>query len=78
MQKLSKAVKLNQQMHLDKNHLCSIKGIVFFTAYLRMTIPEYTKNQLLKKQRAIPSVKASYNIRCEEWISSTWGFRENT
>lgn len=65
-------------MHFDKNHLCSIKGIVFFTAYLQMTIPEYTEKQLLKKLKAIHSAKPCYNIRCEEWIFSTWGFREKT
>lgn len=49
MQKLSKAVKLNQQTHFDKKHLCCIKGTVFFTAYLQLTIPAYTEKQLLKK-----------------------------
>lgn len=49
MQKLYKAVKLNQQMYLDKNHLCSIKRIVFFTAYLQMTIPEYKNPPAIEK-----------------------------
>lgn len=60
MQKLSKAVKLNQQMHLDKKHLCCIKGTVFFTAYLQLTIPEYTEKQLLKK--GLPSAFAKASI----------------
>lgn len=60
LQKLYKAVKLNQQMHLDENHLCSIKGIVFFTAYLQMTIPEY------KKTPAIEKAKGS--LFCEGWL----------
>lgn len=41
-------------MHLDKNHLCSIKGIVFFTAYLQMTIPEYMKKTAIEKAEGNP------------------------